>query len=94
MVTVTYRRAKHAAHYDYSHPAKGHDLEQWDVAGDLPHEPRTGNPIAPPEVPRDAEYHSGYLARDGVQHWLFVRTAPLTGTCVRCCATAQEGATS
>jgi hypothetical protein len=82
--TVIYGRIQHAAHYAYTHPAKGHDLEQWDVTGDLPRGPRTGDPIAPSVVPRDAVYHYGYLDKDGVQHWLFTRRAPLTGNCARC----------
>lgn len=82
IASVTYRRIPHAAHYE-GQQGKGHDLEQWDVVGDVARSPRTGHPVAPVEVPRDAEYHSGYQ-QDGVQHWLFVRTAPLTGTCARC----------
>ncbi len=78
MTTVTYARIPHAAHYAYGHPAKGHDLEQWDVK-----QPKRG-PV-PPEVPTNAEYHSGYIDKDGAQHWLWVRTAPLSpGECKRC----------
>lgn len=72
---VTYRRVPHAAHYGAANT--GHDLEQWDVA----------QPFAAPHpdaVPADAEKHSGYIARDGKAHTLFVRRAPLTGTCPRC----------
>ena len=80
---VTYRRIQHAGHYAAPPTDQGHDLEQWDVAGELPRGPRTGDPVAPPEVPRDAGYHSGYRS-GGVQHWVFVRRAPLTGSCPRC----------
>jgi hypothetical protein len=83
MNQISYRRVQHAAHYGYSHPAKGHDLEQWDVVAELARGVRSGHPVAPAEVPADAEYHSGYR-RDGVQHWIFVRRAPLTGSCPHC----------
>lgn len=75
---TTYRRIPHAAHYAYGHPAIGHDLEQWDVA-QAHHMPK------PTDVPSDAEYHSGYIARDGSQHWVYTRIAPLSpGCCSRC----------
>lgn len=77
---ITYRRAEHAAHYHPANAAKGHDLESWDVAGDLPRG-RYGDPVRPEGVPASAEYHSGYIDADGVQHWFFVRRAPLSGTC-------------
>jgi hypothetical protein len=81
---ITYSRVPHAAHYGYSHPAKGHDLEQWDVA-DIGRHVGSGNPLRPEGVPSDAEYRCGYLAKDGSQRWLFVRTAPLSeGTCEWC----------
>ena len=88
MSLVTYRRVQHAAHYS-NHPMKGHDLEQWDVEGNLQRGDRTGKPIAPDGVPNDAQYHSGYRTGEGVQHWVFVRVAPMTGTCRRCEAAAQ-----
>lgn len=77
-----FRRAVHAAHYGHGHPAKGHDLEEWDVI----------HPVKPSRalledagVPFDVEYHSGYIDHEGRQHWLFVRRAPLSpGKCARC----------
>ena len=75
---TSYTRIPHAAHYSYGHPAVGHDLEQWDYA-----QPQR-LPV-PPDVAPNAEYHSGYLDRQGVQHWVYVRTAPLSpGECPRC----------
>jgi hypothetical protein len=86
---TTYRRIPHAAHYAYSHPAVGHDLEQWDV--DTQAEPGTTESArilvrhSTIGLPPNAEYHSGYLDRDGHQHWIYVRTSPLTGPrCNRC----------
>ena len=78
--TVSFRRFPHATHYQ---GGGGHDLEQWDVIGELPRG-HGGNRVAPSDVPRNAEYHSGYLDDAKVQHWLFVRRAPLTGSCSRC----------
>lgn len=73
---TTYRRIPHAAHYAYNHPAGGHDLEQWTFAAPVNKRPE--------DVPRDAEYHSGFV-KDGVQYWVYVRTAPLSpGGCKRC----------
>lgn len=77
---TTYRRSKHAAHYE----GGGHDLESWTVPSNTrtPAEART---FAGSDLPRDAEYHHGFVSPDGVQHWVFVRTAPLTGDdCERC----------
>lgn len=75
MVAVQYTRVRHAAHYGYNHPAKGHDLERWEfVANDN---------VRPEGVPVDAEYHCGFL-EGGVQRWVYVRVAPLSGTCPRC----------
>jgi hypothetical protein len=75
-LTVTYSREPHAAHYAYDHPKRGHDLERWSYA----QERRLPVPVG---VPRNAEYHSGFM-RDGMQHWTYVRTAPLTGSCAFC----------
>ena len=83
-VSVTYRRIHHAAHYEAPPSKFGHDLEQWDVVGDLSRGQRTGDPVAPSVVPCDAEYHSGYLDNGMVQHHVFVRRAPLTGSCHHC----------
>lgn len=65
------QRIPHAAHYGNG---SGHDLEQWDVT----------TPAEIEALPRDAEYHSGYV-QHGRQHWLYVRRAPLSpGKCPRC----------
>lgn len=81
-LTATYSRERHAAH---TGPGTGWDLEKWDVvAPTLP---------ASPPVPADAEYHSGYVDRAGVQHWIYVRRAPLSeGTCVWCQPKAETPA--
>jgi hypothetical protein len=79
--TVIYSRRPHAAHYAYDHPARGHDLEQWDVTQPFHH-------ARPDGVPWDAEKHSGYVDDAGRAHTLFTRPAPLTGTCDRCIADA------
>ena len=81
MNITTFKRIPHAAHYGYAHPAKGHDLEQWDVTSEArPEVARVGS-----GVPSDAAYLCGYLDKDGRQHWLFVRRAPLSaGPCARC----------
>lgn len=86
---IRYSRIQHAAHYAYGfvHPERGqgHDLEQWDAAEeDCQRGPRTGNPMRPEGVPVGAEYHSGYRDAEGKQRYLFVKPAPLTGTCPRC----------
>lgn len=84
--SVTYRRIPHAGHYGHSHPAKGHDLEQWDVKSEL--RPELARVAI--DVPRDAEYDCGYLDLGGHQHWLYTRKAPLSpGGCTRC-APANE----
>jgi hypothetical protein len=83
---ITYRRIQHAAHYEApGQGAKGHDLEQWDAldAGQIKRG-RSGDPVVPDGVPADAEYHCGYIDRDGRQHWLYTRRSPMTGTCERC----------
>ena len=78
MTEVTFRVCRHAAHYGYSHPARGHDLHQWDAKQAFG-EPR------PDGVPRDAEKHSGYIDSDGNAHTIFVKTAPLSdGECPMC----------
>lgn len=72
-----YRRVPHAAHYSFRHDGGGHDLEQWTFAAPVNKRPD--------DVPRDAEYHSGFRDSDGVQHWVYVRRAELSpGTCERC----------
>ncbi len=74
----TYTRGQHAAHYSH-HPDVGHDLETWDCVLPKFDSPR------PDQVPADAERHSGwYDGHHGEQHVLFVRRAPMTGSCPRC----------
>lgn len=70
-----YRRAQHAAHYGNG---TGHDLESWDVEQPFWTSPR------PDDVPADAEKHSGYV-EGGVQHFVYVRRAPLTGPACPLC---------
>lgn len=76
---TTYKRVQHAAHYSFK-PVTGHDLETWTIAASSVTAAREQ---AGDALPRDAKYHSGYLDK-GVQYWMFVRTAPLTGTCDQC----------
>jgi len=69
-----YKRVPHAAHYHGG--GRGHDIEQWTFA----------SPVnkRPDDVPRDAQYHCGFV-KDGEQHWIYVRRAELSpGTCSRC----------
>lgn len=88
MIVVAYVRGEHAAHAE---GGGGWDLEQWDVRGVERHEDVksvVGKPAAQAEhgdVPLDAEYHHGYRDAEGRQHWVFVRSAPLSpGRCPRC----------
>lgn len=76
MSAAVYRRAQHAAHYQ-GMPGKGHDLESWDVVANF------GDP-RPGDVPNNAERHHGYVDEQGRQHFVYVRTAPLTGACQFC----------
>lgn len=85
----TYRRIQHAAHYHFGDgKTGGHDLEQWDVTeadtnGWSPIQ--GGREHVPADVPADAHFRHGYIDRDGNQHWVFSRTAPLSGEpCARC----------
>lgn len=78
---ITYRRIPHAAHYQWAH-GQGHDLELWDVVGETMSAARVAAGSA---VPSDAAYSSGYVGKDGVQHWAFTRKAPMTdGPCALC----------
>jgi len=82
-IAITYRLVVHAGHDLYGNG--GHDLEEWDVTGQLARSARTGDPIPPVAVPCGAAYHSGYVDRAGVQHWIFTRRAPPSaGSCERC----------
>jgi hypothetical protein len=78
-MNTTYRRIPHAAHYANGSAAVGHDLEEWDVTSDAkPLKSAAG-------IPADAEWHIGYLDKQGRQHWTFTRVAPITlGPCSRC----------
>lgn len=84
--SVVHRRARHAAH---TGNGGGWDLDVWDVVGvRRPEEAR--RELWAAHLPRDAEYHSGYLDKQGVQHWVFVRRAPLSpGRCPTCPAVAS-----
>lgn len=77
---VATRRIQHAGHYAYgvTHQkyGRGHDLEEWTYA-------QPARLPKPSSIPSDAEYHSGFV-RDGAQHWVYLRRAPMTGTCPRC----------
>lgn len=86
MAVASYKRVRHAAHYAYNHPAGGHDLEHWAVPSLEGERPQDARARAGAEVPRDAEYHSGYRDERGRHHWLFVRVAPFTPdpACERC----------
>jgi hypothetical protein len=80
---VAYHRAQHAAHYMFGDLRIGHDLESWTVASNT-RTPADARTFAGAELPCDAEYHHGFVS-NGVQHWVFVRIAPLTGDlCARC----------
>ena len=87
-MSATYRRIPHAAHYMYAEtfaPGSpvGHDLEEWDVR-----DCDVGNTMRPTrsaDVPHDADYHHGYLDREGYQVWVFTRRATLSpGRCKWC----------
>jgi hypothetical protein len=79
VVPVVYTRVRHATHGAYG--ASGWDLDQWDVTSpERPHVARVGT-----DVPSDAEYHSGYVDREGRQHWIYIRCAPMSPEpCPRC----------
>lgn len=73
---VVVTRARHAAHYAYSHPGKGHDL--------LIVEVESPEQLRPAGLPLSFAYHSGSRI-NGVQTWRFTRIAPLSpGKCGRC----------
>jgi len=75
MIVADETTVRHAAHYLGGN--NGHDLTQWTYAQDqrLP---------VPANVPRDAEYHVGFI-KDGVQHWVYHRRAKFSpGKCDRC----------
>ena len=78
---AAYKRIRHAAH---TGNGGGWDIEQWDaIDADDP-----GGIVETKirsDVPRDAEYHSGYVDRQGNQHWLYTRKAPLSEGICACC---------
>ncbi len=75
---VSHDLIPHAAHYE----GGGHDLARWIVRH--PTQP-TGTQLAIAGVPVTAEYHCGYVDRDGAQHWVYVERRPMSpGTCDRC----------
>jgi hypothetical protein len=81
-LTAAYSRERHAAHTSTT-PPTGWDLERWDVT----------SPTLPTSPVAGAEYHCGYVDRDGVQHWIFTRRAPLSdGTCVWCAVEQTQAA--
>jgi hypothetical protein len=86
VTAVKYRRIQHAGHYGYagadSRDRLGHDLEEWVYAK------KSRLPV-PNHVPGDAHYHSGFM-RDGTQHWVYTRIAPMTGTCPICAQASRE----
>lgn len=72
-----YTRSIHAAHYAYSDKS-GHDLERWDA-------PQAWKDPKPADVPDDTVRSHGYLDKDGKEHVVFTRIAPMTpGTCAYC----------
>ncbi len=71
----TYQVERHAAH-DLFTGAPLHDLETWTVLGDFGARP--GDALG-------AEYHHGFLGRDGKMYSVFTRRAPASqGRCERC----------
>lgn len=89
---VSHRLVKHAAHYMYDHPAKGHDLEQWvtetEDSIDRPdYDTRIALGIAP-----DASYQSGHI-ESGRQRWTWEAKRPFSSErCERCCDGRNRGA--
>ena len=86
MKIVENRIVRHAAHYMYDHPGRGHDLEQWLIAmqpedgTQLP----AGSHVIVLGLPEDARMSYGFCV-EGVQHWLFEARRPMSpGTCERC----------
>jgi hypothetical protein len=82
-VLVGHDRVRHAAHYMYNHPARGHDLDRWTVRAVV--QP-TSEQLSSLGMPSDAEWSTGYITPDtGTQHWIYLAKRPLSeGTCERC----------
>lgn len=84
---VLYQLVRHAAHYLYDHPDRGHDLEQWVIAA--PDQPTHAQAVAL-GVAADATFHSGHAA-GGEQCWMYLARRPMSaGTCERCATSAQK----
>jgi len=89
-VLVEHGRVRHAAHYMFDHPARGHDLERWIVRAAVR---PTFEQLTALGLPRDAEWYTGHIAPDMGQHWVYIAKRPLSeGTCERC--KAQPGGAS
>ena len=88
-VLVTADHVRHAAHYMYGDPRKGHDLDRWVVRSAVR---PTSAQLAELGVAPDAEWHTGYIeSGTGRQHWVYIAKRPLSeGTCERCSAAASE----
>jgi hypothetical protein len=82
-VLVEQNRVRHAAHYMYEHPARGHDLDRWNIRAAMR---PTHEQLSALGLPDDAEWHTGYIDPDtGSQYWIFLAKRPLSeGTCDRC----------
>lgn len=80
---IAYQRVTHAAHGAYG--AGGWDLERWTVRSE--ERPEKLQHL----VPAGAEYHSGFVDKEGRQHWVFLRQAPFTPdeACVLCAKKAE-----
>lgn len=86
---VEQSRIRHAAHYMYDHPARGHDLDRWVVRSQTR---PTFEQLTALGLPADAEWHTGYAAPGTrQQHWVYIAKRPLSeGTCERCPAMPNE----
>lgn len=83
LALVSQDRIRHAAHYMYNHPARGHDLDRWIVqAASQP----TQAQLSALGLPDDAEWSTGHIdPSTGRQHWVYLAKRPLSeGTCDRC----------
>jgi hypothetical protein len=82
-VLVEQDRVRHAAHYMYEHPARGHDLDRWIVRAAVR---PTREQLSTLGLLGDAECHTGHIDPDtGRQYWIYLAKRPLSeGTCDRC----------
>ncbi len=84
-ILVEYRLVKHAAHYAYDHPGRGHDLAQWTI--EVVKRPDYADRIAL-GMSSDVEYHFGYVL-DGQQRWVYTARRPMSdGVCDRCASSS------